>query len=318
MINKVFSIKFLVGFTVLVPSILFMQSGLIINKTWFIVGIFCWLMGLVYMGLRSVIGLQKALKSTIETAVPGKVRLQGKLRSIRGSSGELAPLSCKPSSFWRLQLQKRSIINGKQFWRTVSDACSEPFLMKLYDGSGECYILPSEAELQVKANQKICSYKELKELRNAYPQINICNFEEYMDIRIIEKYLPIESNLICSGFLYRQSLNKNSLAKFIDQKLQLLNTDALDLDEYIERFEEEKRALQNICTQHMILEEGNTINVPILSSTGNNQTSQTPLLITTESWRELIFREITILGLYIVILVFFLLLVLPMFNSGTL
>jgi hypothetical protein len=89
--------------------------------------------------------------SRIRSAAQGYVELAGRCRPMPGTRN-LAPLTQRPCVWWHYRIQRRtgSVSDGKRRtkWHTVSAGRSEqPFVLD--DGSGECIVQPSGAEVLV-------------------------------------------------------------------------------------------------------------------------------------------------------------------------
>jgi len=89
--------------------------------------------------------------SRIRSAAQGYVELSGRCRPMPGSRN-LAPLTQRPCVWWHYRIQRRtgSVSDGKRRakWHTVSAGRSEqPFVLD--DGTGECIVQPSGAEVLV-------------------------------------------------------------------------------------------------------------------------------------------------------------------------
>jgi hypothetical protein len=88
--------------------------------------------------------------SRIRAAAQGYVELQGRCSALAGTQN-LGPLTQRECVWWRYRIQHRGESGGRnrrESWRTVASGHSElPFLLD--DGTGECVVKPSGAEIMV-------------------------------------------------------------------------------------------------------------------------------------------------------------------------
>jgi len=86
--------------------------------------------------------------SRVRSAAQGYVEISG--RGFPPTAEYRAPLTRKPCTWWRYEIEKRGGIGTSRGWTTVDSAVSEtPFLID--DGTGQCLIDPRGAEVFPKA-----------------------------------------------------------------------------------------------------------------------------------------------------------------------
>lgn len=84
--------------------------------------------------------------SKIRSAAQGYVELYGTLKADEGASLR-GPLTAKPCLWWRFKIEEYSRGEKSNSWRVVESASSDAWL-RLVDGTGECVINPTGAELR--------------------------------------------------------------------------------------------------------------------------------------------------------------------------
>lgn len=80
--------------------------------------------------------------------------------------------------------------------------------MKLFDETGEVYVIPSEVVLKLETSTRDISFQELKELSSIYEDINLKSFNDSLIIRVIEEIVPENAYLICSGYFEQLRSNR--------------------------------------------------------------------------------------------------------------
>lgn len=91
--------------------------------------------------------LEDTPTSRIRSAAQGYVELSGRCRAMGGAQNP-APLTLRPCVWWRYRIEqkKQSGGSGRDSWTTINSGRSElPFLLE--DGTGECIVQPSGAEV---------------------------------------------------------------------------------------------------------------------------------------------------------------------------
>jgi len=93
--------------------------------------------------------LEDTPTSRVRSAAQGYVELVGRSKGLAGTPN-IAPLTQRPCVWWRFRIQRRtgsgSRANRRSKWQTVQSGRSEqPFVLD--DGTGECIVQPSGAEV---------------------------------------------------------------------------------------------------------------------------------------------------------------------------
>lgn len=93
--------------------------------------------------------LEDTPTSRIRSAAQGYVELSGRCRAMDGTRND-APLTQRPCVWWRYRIQQKSESGApgkrRESWTTINSGRSElPFLLD--DGTGECIVQPSGAEV---------------------------------------------------------------------------------------------------------------------------------------------------------------------------
>jgi|GEM_PF-4160521 len=215
----------------------------------------------LYAESRSLWGYFSISHGTIAASKEGFVRLEGALRPVEDAAGKLTPVSLRICVFWKIKIQKRIYYNGKNRWLTVNEFCSEPHFMKLDDGTGTCYVMPCEAELDIATEVVEISHDNLKMLSKKYMNINPMHYVSSMKIRVIEEYVPIDEVIGCYGFLRRQGFNEMPKFPLAIQKLENYRQHGLALDTYWKKFENEKDIIETQWKKYMRYEEEKDVNI---------------------------------------------------------
>jgi hypothetical protein len=163
------------------------------------------------------------IPSNLISAKNGHLNFQAKLK--RGNGVEvprLAPITSRPCVFWKLTIQKRYTSKGILKWTSQNELFSEHSWMKIYDLTGECYVIPSQAQLDVKSTIKNISYTELKELSALFEDINLKDYSNSLIFRVIEEIIPFDALLTCSGFFQGVEINMSSGLSLEPNKFPLL------------------------------------------------------------------------------------------------
>lgn len=157
-------------------------------------------------------------KNSISKLHRGKVRFRARLKSLEEKQQRLSPISSKMCTFWKLTLLKRYTSNGNIKWTTISVIHSNNLLMKLFDETGEVYVLPTEVDLNLEKSTRDISFQELKELSAIYQDINLRSFNDSLIIRVVEEIVLENSDLICTGYFEKLRSNRMPQVLMMDKK----------------------------------------------------------------------------------------------------
>lgn len=253
---------------------------------------------------------QDNTNNTITKLERGKVTFKAKLKPLEEGKHRLAPVSSRICTFWKITLLKKYMSNGKRKWARMVVVYSENLFMKLYDETGEVYIIPSQARLNIESYSREMSFFELKELSTICNDINLRDFNDSLNIRVVEEIVPVDAFLLCSGYFDRVRSNTvpqfyGVKKRFLSGKLYLMDVNSEVVLNTQELFFNYKKAWErlmyieeigrhastkNIFEQFMVLQQSEdyhtglkgTVVVGLLRN-GFNKPKQIPLSITLEA-----------------------------------
>lgn len=157
-------------------------------------------------------------KNTISKLNQGKVCFRARLKSLEPKQQRLSPISSKMCIFWKLTLLKRYTSNGKTKWTAISVIHSNDLFMKLFDETGEVYVIPAEVDLKLESCTRDISFQELKELSAIVENIDHRNFNDSLVIRVIEEIVSENAELLCSGYFEQLRSNRMPQVFMMDKK----------------------------------------------------------------------------------------------------
>jgi hypothetical protein len=155
----------------------------------------CLLLGMRY--LRQALAITGTAASYIRSAAQGYVVLVGEGVPLPGRS-MLAPFSSKPCVWWSTQVETLLIPADKRI-APSGDAFNKRFSTQLFllrDGSGECLVDPSAADVRVKSRDVWYGSSMSGEPANTGRRTRSATD----DLRFVEERIELHQRIVASGY----------------------------------------------------------------------------------------------------------------------